>query len=132
MTVTYDITNNTGKVRLAIADIDTTTSTGLRSTWTVLFTDEEIGVFLTQASSSVWMAAAYALRSIAASRALTAKMRKLGDFMEDLTKIAEALRSQADAYEDMAKNEPAGAIAEVAQTDFAYRDIIQNYYLRSG
>ena len=50
-TFTYDITDDTGKVRLNIADIDLTTTTGVRSTWTVLFTDEEIGIFLTRAGA---------------------------------------------------------------------------------
>jgi len=132
MTVTYLIANNIGKVRLAIADIDTTTTTGARSTWTVLFTDEEIDVFLDQADDDIWMAASYALNSIAASRSLMAKMMRLGDFTEDLSKMADSIRAQAKAYAEKAISEPSGAWAEIAQTDFAMRDIIYNNDLRTG
>jgi len=132
MTVTYDVADNTGKVRLAIADIDLTTITGTRDTWTVLFTDEEIAIFLAQASSNIWLAASYALNSVAASKAMLAKVRRLGDFSEDLTKLADSIRAQAKAYKEMATSEPAGAFAEMGLTDFSYRDIIWNYSLRSG
>ena len=132
MTVTYLIANDIGKVRLAIADIDTTTTTGARSTWTVLFTDEEIEVFLDQADDDIWMAASYALNSIAASRSMLAKVLKLGDFSEDLSKLADSIRAQAKVYAEKAMSEPAGAAAEIAQTDFTYRDIVYNQQLRSG
>ena len=132
MTTTYDITDNTGKLRLAISDIDMTTTTGLRNTWTVLFTDEELAIFLSDASDDISMAASYALNAIAASRALLAKSRRLGDYSEDLSKVADSLRAQAKAYAEQSMNIPAGKIAEVAQTDFTARDIIYNKALRSG
>ncbi len=132
MTVTYLIANNVGKLRLAISDIDTTVTTGDRNTWTVLFTDEELEIHLADAGNDISMAASYALNAVAASRSLLAKVRKLGDFMEDLTKIADSLRAQAKAYSDQAANKPAGGWAEVAQTDFTARDIIYNNYLRTG
>ncbi len=132
MTVTYDINDNTGKLRLAISDIDTTTTTGLRNTWTVLFTDEELGVLLSDASNDISMAASYALNAVAASRSLLAKVKRLGDYSEDLSKIADSLRAQSKAYADQAANKPAGAVAETANTDFTARDIIYNHYLRSG
>ena len=131
-TFTYDVSDNTGKLRLAIADIDLTTTTGLRNTWTVLFTDEELAVFLSDASSSIYLAASYALNSIAASRSLLAKVKRLGDFSEDLSKIADSLRAQAKNYSDIAVNTPAGGAAEVVYTDFNFRDIIYNSNLRSG
>lgn len=132
MTVTYLIANNIGKVRLAIADIDDTTTTGARSSWTILFTDEEIEVFLDQASDNIWLASSYALNSVAASKAMLAKVRKLGDFSEDLSKLADAIRAQAKEYKHMAESTPAGAFAEMALTDFNYRTIIYNYNLRTG
>ncbi len=131
-TFTFDITDNTGKLRLAIADIDLTTTTGLRNTWTVLFTDEELEVFLSDASNDINTAASYALNAVAASRALLAKTKRLGDYSEDLSKIADSLRAQAKAYADQAANKPAGAVAETANTDFTARDIIWNRYLRTG
>lgn len=132
MAITYLIANNIGKVRLAIADIDLTVTSGLRSTWTVLFTDEEIDIFLAQASSNIWLAASYALNSIAASKAMLAKVRKLGDFSEDLTKLADSIRAQAKEYKTMAQSAPAIGFAEMALTDFSYRTIVRNYDLRTG
>ena len=131
-TFTYLIADNVGKLRLAIADIDLTTTTGLRSTWTCLFTDEELGIFLTQASNDLNEAASLALYSIAASRSLLAKMMRLGDFTEDLSKLADSIRAQAKVYTEMAMNTPAGAAAEIASTDFTWRDIVYNRQLRSG
>ena len=132
MTVTYLIANNIGKVRLAIADIDTTTTTGTRDTWTVLFTDEEIDIFLAQASNGIWLAASYALNSVAASKAMLAKVMKLGDFSEDLTKLADSIRAQAQAYKEMVVSIPSAGFAEMGLTDFSYRQIIHNYNLRTG
>lgn len=131
-TFTYDITDNTGKLRLAIADIDLTTTTGDRNTWTVLFTDEELDVFLNDAGNDINLAASYALNAIAASRALLAKSKRLGDYSEDLSKIADSLRAQAKVYFDIATNTPSGSAAEVANTDFTARTIIFNRYLRQG
>ncbi len=132
MTVTYDITDNTGKLRLAIADIDTTTTTGSRSDWTVLFTDEELAVFLSDAGSDISLAASFALMAIAASRSLLAKIKRLGDYEEDLTKMADAIRAQAKAYREQSENVPSGAAAEIGGTDFGYRQIIHNRALRTG
>jgi len=47
MTVTYDINDNVGKVRLTIGDTDTTDN---------VFSDEEIQYFLTKNSSSINLA----------------------------------------------------------------------------
>jgi len=131
MTVTYDITNAIGQVRLNISDIDTTTTTGARSDWTILFTDEEIQIFLDRASSDVMLASVYALLAIASSRALLAKMVKIGDYSQDLKTVADSLRAQAKALVDLNNMTPAGDAAEQAVTDFAARDIIYNSYLRS-
>jgi len=131
-TFTYDITGNVGIVRLNIADIDLTTTVGNRDLWTVLFTDEEIGVFLSRASSDTNLASAYALLAIASSRALLAKSKRLGDYSEDLSKIASELRAQAKAFMDAATNTPAADFAEQVLTDFSARDIITNYEARSS
>lgn len=131
-TFTYDIADNTGKLRLAIADIDLTTTTGLRSTWTCLFTDEELGIFLSDASDNIYDAASKALYSVAASRSMLARVKSLGDYSENLSTLADSIRAQAKAYSDMAENTPSGAAAEIAQTDFTFRDIVYNYDLRTG
>ena len=131
-TFTYDIDDNTGKLRLAIADIDLTTTTGARSTWTALFTDEELAIFLALASSDIFLSASYALSSIAASRSMLAKVKRLGDFSEDLSKLADSIRAQAKVYQEKAESVPSGAAAEIAQTDFTFRDIVYNRELRTG
>ncbi len=128
---TYDITNVVCKVRLNIADIDTTVIIGARSTWTILFTDAEIGIFITRAGSDLNLASAYALLAIASSRALIAKVKKLGDYSEDLSKMAAELRAQAKQFFDLsASAAAAGDFAEIANTDFAARDIMLNEALR--
>jgi len=129
-TFTYDITDNTGKVRLAIADIDMTTTVGNREDWTCLFTDEELAIFLAQAGDNIWSAASIALYSVAASKSMLAKVRKLGDFSEDLTKLADSIRAQAKVYAGMADSAPAGAFAAMGFTDFSYRNIAWNRGLR--
>ena len=130
-TFTYDVSTNVGKVRLNIADIDLRTITGTRPDWTVLFTDEEIEVFITRAESNINLASAYALYAIASSRVLLAKKKQLGDYMEDLTAIGKEVRAQAKAFVDISEDAPAGAYAEQGVTDFAARDIIWNNELRS-
>ena len=132
MTVTYDITNDIGKLRLNIADVDITTAIGDRDDWTCLFTDEELQIFLDRASSDLNMSAYYALMSVAANRALLARKRKLGDFEEDMSKVADEVRKQALAYRDQSEREPAVGWAEQSVTDFAFRDIVRNTDLRSG
>ncbi len=122
MTITYDITTAVGKVRLAIGD-------------TVLadnkFTDEELTYFLSVNSSNTNMAGAAALEAWAASYGQNAASENLGDYaytqkiIENLLKLAERLREYETSL-------PAGAAAEVANTDFAARDIIHNRYLRTG
>lgn len=122
MTATYDIDTAVGKVRLTIGD-------------TILadakFTDEEIDYFLSENSSNINMAASDALRAWAASYGQNAASENLGDYsytqriIENMLKLAARLRENEQAI-------PAGAIAEVAQTDFAARDIIYNKNLRTG
>lgn len=122
MTVTYDINTDVGKVRIAIGD-------------TVLadykFTDEEIEYFLSINSSNTNMASAAALEAWASSYGQNAAGERLGDYsytqkiMENMLALAKRLRS-------FEMSVPAGAAAEVANTDFAARDIVHNRYLRSG
>lgn len=119
MSFTYNISTNVGKVRLNIQDIDLTTITGIRSGWTVLFTDEEIEVFLARASSNLNLASYYALLSVASSKALVAKMQKIGDYTEDLKGTAAAIRSQADAFKKIVDGEP---VMEIASMDLTFEE----------
>jgi len=135
MTVTYDSTDlstDLAKVRLLIADIDTTTTTGSRSDWTILFTDEEINSFLSQCDSDINMASAMALRSIASSRALLNKLVRIGDYEEDMSKVHAALLKSAEAFEKKAIETPQYDYAEMNLSDFSARDITWNYDLRNG
>ena len=122
MTVTYDIDTDVGKVRLTIGD-------------TILadnkFTNEEIDIFLSANSSNINMASAAALEAGAASYGQNAASENLGDYaytqkiIENMLKLANRLREYETSI-------PAGAAAEVANTDFTARDIIYNKALRSG
>ena len=71
MAATYDLTTNVGKVRLTIRDTDTDNA---------VFTDAELTYFLTDNDSSIYLAAAAALESWAASYAANASSEKIGDY----------------------------------------------------
>ncbi len=122
MTITYDITTAVGKVRLAIGD-------------TILadnkFTDEELTYFLSVNSSNINMASAAALEAWAASYGQNAASENLGDYAYT-QKIIENMLALAKRLRDYETSLPAGAAAEVANTDFAARDIIYNKALRTG
>ncbi len=74
MAHTYDVTNNIGKVRLLIGDTDITPTTDAQ------FNDEEIQAFLDLASSSLLMAASYALEAWASAVSGNMKTEKIGDY----------------------------------------------------
>ena len=124
MAATYDITTDRGKVRLKISDIDLTTVVGDRAGWTVLFNDDEIDAFIAEASSDLNIAAYLALLSVATSRALLAKIKKLGDYEEDLTKLAQQIRLAAEAYKTASTESVEFDIAEQTNTVFNLRDIV--------
>ena len=90
MTTTYDITTNVGKVRLNIGD--TTIADAV-------FTDEELGVFLTAQSSNINMASADALDAWAAKYATNATSENITNYaytqksVENLTKLATKYRT---------------------------------------
>jgi len=73
-TWTYDTENNIGKVRLLIGDTDIVPTTDAQ------FSDEEIQVFLTMASSSLLLAASYALESWASTLTNSLTSEKIGDY----------------------------------------------------
>ena len=85
MAVTYDITNNVGKVRLKIGDTDVTPTTD------AVFTDEELTVFLTDNSSNINMAAADALEAWAAKYAASPASEKIGDYAYTQKTVANIL-----------------------------------------
>lgn len=106
MPSTYDVSTVIGKVRLLTTDIDLSVITGDRAGWTVLFDDDEIDVFYALAlgagDAKIFRAAAHALRAIAISRALIARIFRIGSYSEDTTKLVTALNDKAKEYDDMA------------------------------
>ena len=107
MTVTYDITTNVGKVRLKIGDTDTTN---------YIFTDEELGVFLTDQSNSINMAAADASEAWAAKYATNADSEKIGDYSYS-QKIQDRLLNQASKLRDIESSTPILDYAEMDLTE---------------
>lgn len=71
MAYTYNLATNIGKVRLLISD---------NVEATAHFTDEEITSFLTMASNSINLAAAFALEAWAAALTESAESEKIGDY----------------------------------------------------
>ncbi len=74
MAYTYDITNNIGKARLLIGDTDITPTTDAQ------FNDEEIQLFLTLAGGELYLAAALALESWAATETNNLDAEKIGSY----------------------------------------------------
>lgn len=73
-TYSYDLTTLIGKVRLKIADTDITPVTDAH------FTDEELQVFLDEASDDILLASALALEAWAASLTEAMTSEKIGDY----------------------------------------------------
>ncbi|KKM04014.1 hypothetical protein LCGC14_1768620 [marine sediment metagenome] len=97
MAHTYDVTTDIGKVRLLIGDTDITPTTDAQ------FSDEEIQAFLTMASSSLLLAASYALEAWASAVSGNMKTERIGDYSygkdEAKTKsdLAKKYREENDA-----------------------------------
>jgi len=121
MAFTYDLTTNLGKVRNMIGDA---TDTGH------ILEDADINAFISMVNSDLYKAASLCLYRIAASQALLAKMKKAGDYQEDLRAIAKEVREVAKVYSDMSENTPAEAQAESFVNDFSYRDVLTRKDLR--
>lgn len=131
---TYNIDTDVGKVRLLTDDRDmsnATTAVPLEKR-SVIFTDEEIGFFITQ-GGSILMAAALGLRTIANNRSLLVQRRLIGRTDVDYGTLRRDLLAAASAMEETATTgEPADGYAERAYDDFSYRDIIVAEWARRG
>lgn len=90
MTFTYNLADSIGKVRLLISDTDVADAQ---------FSDEEIQVFLTLASSSLLLAASYALESWASAITDSLTSEKIGDYSYT-KKNAETKMNLAKKYRD--------------------------------
>ena len=91
MAETYDITNNVGKVRLR---------TGDNVIGSIVFSDEEIQIFLDAQSESVPLASADLLDAWAAKYGQSADSEKIGDYaytqkiITNMLKLAQRLRDE--------------------------------------
>jgi hypothetical protein len=127
MATTYDVTTDRGRVRLLITDTDTTAAT---------FDDDEIDAFLTltqrNSANVVFLAAAMALRAIAASEVLVQKRIRLLDLSTDGPAEARALRDLAGDYEAREEAMADFDIAELGYDPFSRRERIWNEALRGN
>ena len=103
MAFTYAIDTNRGKVRLLISDI---TASDYQ------FEDDEIDAFLSMASSSLLLAASYALESWAAAVTGEFTAERIGDYSYS-KKEADAKTALAKKYRDEDANTPYMAWAEM-------------------
>lgn len=106
MAHTYDLTTNIGKVRLLIGDTDIVPTTDAQ------FSDEEIQVFLTMASSSILIAAGYALEAWASALTDSLTSERIGDYAYT-KKEADTKRALAMEYKKQAATSPAFEWAEM-------------------
>lgn len=133
MSFSYNLATDVGKVRLLIDDRDmsnATTSVPIEQR-SVIFTDEEIAYFITQAGS-VMLAAALGLRTIANNRSLLVQRRVIGRTDVDYGSLRRDLLASASAIETADREAPADGIAEIVWDDFTLRDIYVAETLRHG
>lgn len=117
MAFTYDLTTDTGKVRLLIPDSRSTD---------YMFEDAEIDAFLTM-ESGILRAAAAALEVIASDNVMTLKVIRILDLQTDGAKVSAELRARARALREQADAADAGSMpafgwAEVPVDIFSYRE----------
>ena len=105
MTVSYDITTDTGKVRLLISDTSLTSPH---------FTDEEIQAFLSMYPGSIRLPAAQALESWAASLSQNADSEHIGDY--SYTK--KAVQNMLDTAARLRNDENTLPCADWSEMDF--------------
>lgn len=109
MTATYDLTTDVGKVRLLIADTDVTPAADAH------FTDEELETFLELADDDIYIAAALALESWAATMTAHMESEKIGDYSYTRKQVENKL-ALAKQYRD---NSSSGTIMDWAEMDLA-------------
>lgn len=130
ITYTYDPSTPAGMVRLLVTD------TAVTNADVRIFSDQEVGAFLSLEANVVLYAAALGLETIAASEVLIQKRIKLLDLSTDGPAEAAELRALAKSYRDRAD---AGAgedgmdfdIAEMVLNDATYWERVHNELLRN-
>lgn len=119
MSASYIPSDDAGKVRLLAAD--TPTEDG-----EAVFDDDEIDAFLALRGGDPVLAAASALRAVAASEALLSKKIRLQDVETDGPAVSRELRLQADRLEEQADSDYDFGWAPIVASDFAWRQRVWN------
>lgn len=105
MAYTYDPATDIGKVRLFCLD------RGVGDTW--IFSDEEIQAYLSIEYGDVRLAAALALEDIANNKALTEKVKKVGDIeLVPGVDIAKTLIERAESLRSLVETSSAFGVAD--------------------
>ena len=120
MAFTYDLTSNSGKVRLLIPD---------NKAAAYAFEDDEVSALLLLEGDDVKRAAALGLETIASNEVLLLKVIKLLDIQTDGARVADALLKRAAELRKQAlvdvtdTSYPGWEIAEWAVDDFSTREM---------
>lgn len=129
MAFTYELTTDTGKIRLLIMDNQ---ASGY------LFEDDELSTLLEMEGGNVRRGAALALETMASNEAYVLKRITLLDLTTDGPAVAKELRARAEALraladrDDQAEDGGAFDIAEMAVDAFTSRQRFVNEWLRNG
>lgn len=110
MTFTYNPTTSLGKVRLLATDRDSKHE---------IFSDEEIGVFMSLNDDDVKLAAAQALDQIASSQVLILKYIEVNGLKTNGQAVANALHAQAESLRQQAEGDGAFEIIPGPWTNFS-------------
>ncbi len=114
MSFSYDLTTEIGKLRLLLQDIDATNP---------IFSDEELGVFLSFGEHDLYLSASEAWLALAGNYAKLAKRKSISKYSHDLSQIANECREQATYYKEKAELAPADDFAAVTLSDFQRREM---------
>lgn len=127
MAFMYDLSTDTGKVRLLIPD---------NKSASYILEDDEIEAFL-NLETGVKRAAAMALETIASNEALVLKVIRLLDLQTDGAKVADSLLKRAALLRKQAEEDELIAgdgfeIAEMVVDPFTYRERLAKEYQRGS
>lgn len=125
MPSTYEIGTNVGKVRLLISDI------GGKDSKSFIFEDEEIQTFLDLNEELPRMAAAEALRVIAANEVQVQKVITFLDLKTDGAKVATALLSAAEKLEEREEDDATMDFAQMDVDLFSRRSLREQWFVHN-
>lgn len=125
MTATYSPTTDAGRVRLLVGDRP-------NDAGEAILEDEDVTALLALRGGDVFLAAASALRSIAADTALRDKVIRLQDIQTDGASLARELRMQADRLETQANEDFDLGWAPMVNDAFSWRTRVINERLKDG